>query len=82
MPADNGWDNYKLLVVDTLKRLEQAAQDHDRRDDERFEKLHETLEGIRSDISSLKFRSGVWGALAGMIPALAVLLVLYLESKA
>lgn len=39
-----------------------------------YEKVDSRLGAIERDIVSLKIRSGVWGAIAGMVPAIGVLL--------
>lgn len=69
MPS-NGWDEYKRLVMDTLERMERLHESHG-----------EALAAIRQDIASLKVRSGLWGAAAGAIPALVILVLIYLESR-
>lgn len=71
MPSDsNGFSEYKRLIMDTLERHEEMHNE-----------TQDTLEGIRQDIASLKVRSGLWGAAAGAIPALVILILLYLESR-
>ena len=50
----------------------------------RCDSLAETQANIRADIAGLKVKSGVWGAVGGMIPvsvALVVLLVAYVVKK-
>ena len=62
-----GWGEYQRLVLAELIRL-----------DESIEKLADKLDDIRSkeiksmseEIQVLKFKAGLWGALAGMIPVL------------
>lgn len=64
------WSNYRRLVMDSLERLEEKQEMHGR-----------ALASLRQDIAGLKVRSGLWGAAAGAIPALVILILLYLESK-
>jgi hypothetical protein len=55
----NGWSAYEKLVMGELAALktEVAAID-------------EKLTLIRIDVAQLKVKAGIWGAAAGMIPAL------------
>jgi hypothetical protein len=55
----NGWSAYEKLVMGELAALktEVAAID-------------EKLTLIRIDVAQLKVKAGIWGAVAGMIPAL------------
>lgn len=77
----NGWGEYKRLILDTMRRLEEIHDEHEERDEVRFSKINETLASIRADIASLKVRSGVWGAVAGAIPAIVVLVWWLLGSR-
>ena len=56
-PDDNGWSEHKRLVEFRLNQSE-------KNDEIIFEKLDE----ISNAITTLKVKSGVWGALAGAIP--------------
>lgn len=60
-PASNGWTKYEEYVLRELKR--QSTQQ---------DKLMECLSGVKSDISGLKARAGMWGAVAGILGASAV----------
>lgn len=56
---------FEALVIYRLDKLEQ-----------RFDKLDDSVVGVRLDVVGLKIRSGIWGGLGGLIPsALAVALV-------
>ena len=67
MSADNGWDEHRLLVTKTLERLEGLGLTHEANNQVRFAEMDERLSAIRSDISALKVRAGVWGLLGGGI---------------
>ena len=63
-PSDsNGWREYQRLVLDKLESLEE----HGRALDEKVTKL-------RVEVAALKVKSGLWGALAGLLPAIGILL--------
>lgn len=63
-PPSNGWYEYQRLVLDTLERHEAALT-----------KLNDKLDAIRikdiphisADITALKVKSGMWGAVAGTV---------------
>ena len=55
---NNGWSKYEKLVMDKL-------DEHD----DRFGNVEEKLTQIQVDIATLKVKAGVWGGVAGLIPA-------------
>lgn len=63
-PSTDSWLEYQRLVLDTLQRHERA-----------LEKLNNKIDAIRvndiphisADITALKVKSGIWGALAGTV---------------
>jgi len=65
----NGWNEYSRLVLAELKRLNEG-QEHiidgrvkDRRD------IEEELRQIHIELARLQVKAGLWGAMAGVIPA-------------
>ena len=62
-PSENGWHEYKRLL---LFQLEEQAKDY-RRVVTRLDELDRMLQ-------RLQVRAGVWGAMAGAIPVIAALL--------
>jgi hypothetical protein len=59
----NGWSAYERLVMSKLETLET-----------RVDGLDEKLTLIRIDVAQLKVKAGIWGAAAGMIPAIVTAL--------
>lgn len=60
MPTEPaGWSAYEKLVLDKLETLEG-----------RVDAVDEKVVLLRIDVAQLKVKAGVWGAAAGMIPAL------------
>lgn len=55
----DGWSAYEKLVLDKLDSVQ-----HDIRE------LQEGLILVRIDVAKLKVKAGVWGAAAGMVPAI------------
>jgi len=60
---NNSWDAWRRLVLD---KLDQNSADH--------KAIVEDMHRIQLDIARLKIKSSLWGAAAGMLPALAVLI--------
>jgi hypothetical protein len=54
-----GWSAYEKLVMNKLETLE-----------ERIDAVDEKVVLLRIDVAQLKVKAGIWGAAAGMIPAL------------
>ena len=80
------WSTYQRLVLSELKRLDAsltkmndqnaAAIKHERGNRQQVEMgIMTDLAQLRTDIQSLKVKAGVWGAIAGMIPVVSVLLL-------
>ena len=72
MPNDNGWSEYEKLVLAELERLDKGAERLDRKVDTIRE--HD-LANIKSEIKLLKYKSTLWGGIAGGIPALILVLI-------
>jgi len=58
--GSNDWTEWRKHVLLELERLH-AGQ----------EKVEETMNSLRVDIGMLKVKSGMWGAAAGLLTALA-----------
>ena len=58
-PTPNGWSGYQRLVMAKLEQL-----------DTDITLLDEKVTLLRIDVAQLKIKAGVWGATAGMVPAL------------
>lgn len=67
MTDTNGWSRAELMV---MKKLEE----HDRR----FDSLENSMVLVRIDVARLKVKSGLWGAVAGSIPAAVGVLLMVL----
>lgn len=64
----DGWPEWSNHVLQELKRLSESNE------------LQTTeLSEIRVEIATLKVKSGVWGAAAGAIPSVLVLLYMILS---
>lgn len=60
--ANNGWNEYQNLVLNELKRHNELIED-----------LREEIGLVKTEIATLKVKSGIWGFAAGAIP-----LIIYL----
>ena len=66
----DGWQQWSKHVLIELKRL-----NHD------LEKMNTTLGEVKLEIAMLKVKAGMWGAFAGMIPAIIAIGVQILTQK-
>ncbi len=73
--TDNGWSEYQKLVLATIsensKRIERTL--------DAINELKIMHEATKGEISALKIRAGIWGAIAGALPAAVAVLVLLLK---
>ncbi len=67
--AANGWIEYRRQVLAELERLADATV-----------RAEVRLAHIEADLSTLKVKSGIWGAVAGIIPP-AIMAILYMALK-
>jgi hypothetical protein len=61
MPEIEGWLEYRKLILSELERVSRELRD-----------LNEKVLEIHTEIAMLKVKSGLWGALAGAIPAIVL----------
>ncbi len=59
----NGWTDWSRYVLKELERLSGGQ-----------EKMVERMGEMTTEIATLKVKAGVWGAVAGLIPAAAALI--------
>jgi len=64
----NGWDKWGNHVLEELKRL-----------NGNMDKMNADITEISKEISALKVKSGVWGFIAGAIPAILALVILLIR---
>jgi len=68
---DNGWDEYKNLVLNKLEGLEGHFT-------KKMCELTEQVTQLRIAVAVLKVRAGVWGAAAGVLAAGVPIIVWFL----
>lgn len=66
----NGWTQYQKLVLAELERL-----------GDEYKEIKNTLSEIQLEIAMLKVKSGLWGALAGVVTVLTGIAIRYLSSN-
>ena len=64
------WIEWKQHVLEELKRLSKSS-----------ESMGSCLGKIKVDVAKLKIRAGLWGALAGSLPVIAVFVILLLTGR-
>lgn len=65
----NGWNEWSKYVLKELERLADC-----------YDALDQKLNKIDKEIVRLKVKSGIWGALAGAIPVVIGLGIIFLKS--
>lgn len=68
MESAGDWSEYRRLVVNGLAKIEHRLDQQDER-----------LGRIESDLAQLRVKSGVWGAVAGILATLGVVLAGYVS---
>ena len=92
MAEGNGWTEYREFVLRELQRMEarmstdfHAHRENDERLSEEINaslrEINTSVRSLERDMVGLKQRAGVWGLVAGAIPAAIALVILYLEKK-
>ncbi len=66
----NGWSRWENHVLAELRRLNDWLAGVDRK-----------LDRVGEDISGLKVKSGIWGLIGGLIPAISALLYILLKAS-
>lgn len=70
MSPHEGWDAWRKHILLELERMNTA---HEKQVD-KIDSLIEHNATVKSDIASLKVKAGLWGAVAGFIPAFVSLI--------
>jgi len=66
MAVVDSWEQYQKLVMDKLS-------EHD----EKFTSIENKLISLQVDIATLKVKAGVWGGVAGLIPAVIAIVMFF-----
>jgi hypothetical protein len=67
MSEIDGLSRYEQLVMRELNSIKADVRD-----------LREEVVGVRIDVATLKVKAGIWGGMAGMIPALLTALAVFI----
>lgn len=70
----DGWDEWKNHVLASINEIKQEAKAHRITTEHQNRDLARELSKIRVEIASLKIKAGAWGAMAGILPAIGVLI--------
>lgn len=70
MPDGNGWNEWSRYVLKELERLNHC-----------YESIIKELVIIKSEISALKVKAGVWGLLGGCIPVTITMVVYFFARR-
>lgn len=74
----NGWVEYRRLILSELERINLALREIDEKIDG---KLIGEVAKLKVDIGMLQVRSGIWGAIAGVVTTVSFILAALLGGK-
>ena len=80
MPDNNGWNEWSRHVLAELHRLNDCIEAIPKSFNLKVDYINLALKRIEIDIAKLQVKSGVWGAIGGMIPVVIMLLVMWYKS--
>jgi len=73
---ENGWSEYQKLVLAELERLDRSVEILDNK----IDIIRDTeLANINAEIKLLKYKSTLWGGLAGAVPVLILIIIQFLR---
>lgn len=73
-----GWTEYRRLILSELERINAALHEIDEKIDD---KLVAEVARLKVEVGMLQVRSGIWGAIAGIITTLSFILAALLGGK-
>jgi len=68
--SDNGWEKYGYFVLKELKEIKSEQKD-----------MRKDVRELVREVAALKVKSGVWGLIAGAIPAGLIGLWMWVRNK-
>lgn len=91
MPEEvqGGWDEYRRLVISELERLHSAQGETNVKLDAIRSDFNRAIASLKDDqiaklwseIAVLKFKSGLWGGVAGAIPGFIIAAIVFFTHK-
>ncbi len=80
MPPDtNGWPKYAEVIWEEVGKCFDAIGELGEKTDGRFEKVIDQQTETQVAVGKLQIQAGVWGAIAGLVPSVGVLVFLALK---
>lgn len=70
--TEDSWNEYRRLILSELERIDKECSNKAEQCREQLHVLGNSIHSARSDIEMLKMKAGVWGFLAGFVPAAIV----------
>ena len=76
--SERTWLEYRQLVLKELERLNLSITDLGNRLDRNYHEYQAELSKIKIDIAMLQVKSGLWGAVAGILVTLSAVFLRYI----
>ena len=77
MGEENGWDEYKLMILDRFERQDERFD----RQEHQLGAIFKTQSKILVEIATLQVKAGIWGALGAAVAGATFILANALASK-
>mgnify|MGYP003626413235 FL=1 len=71
--TSNGWNEWSKHVLLELNRLNTLYSQLTDALQERNDAINKEIQDMRVELATLKVRASMWGALAGLVPAMIVI---------
>ena len=66
-PSKGTWEQFNLLVIDSLQRLDKQHKEMDNKLDDKFDKLNEKLSRLSTKVTVLETKATLLGSLGGVL---------------
>jgi len=77
--TEKTWVEYRQLILSELHRLQSNIIDLGNKIDRNYNDYQAEMSKIKIDVAMLQVKSGVWGAVAGLLVALAAVFLRYVS---
>ena len=72
--TDDSWNEYRRIILSELERIDGSCTLKADKCRAELQALERSINTIHTDVEMLKLKAGVWGFLAGFVPASIVAL--------
>jgi len=81
MPDNNGWNEWSRYVLAELTRLNSRVEAIPVAINLKVDEINKALKKIEVEIGKLQVKSGIWGAIGGLVPVAIMLFIMWYKSN-